>query len=145
MISLENAIPDVLVELEMDDYLEFHIQECVENTLYHITFQDKANGNKRMVLCVEYSSEVGDLMDDESWEPELKEVSIVSRDGIGPGTATMIVESLILTLDEGWFDSDSEDEEDSDDETLSLPSQPRTPPPRPSQPLAPPPLPRRRR
>lgn len=142
MVSLENAVPEVLEELEMDDYLEFHIQECVENTLYHITFQDKANGNKRMVLCVEYTSDVGDLLDDEDWEPELKEVFIVSREGIGPGTATMILESLILTLDDGWFDSDSED---SDDETLSLPSEPRTPPPRVSQPLAPPPLPRRRR
>ncbi len=146
MISLENAVPDVLEELELDDYIDYHIHEVVENSLYHVTFQERENGNKRMVLCVEYTSEVGDLLDDESWEPELKELFIVSREGIGPGTATMILESLVLAIDEDWFDSDSEDEEeDSDDETLSLPSQPRTPPPRPSQSLVPPPLPRRRR
>lgn len=146
MISLENAVPDVLEELELDDYIDYHIHEVVENRLYHVTFQERENGNKRMVLCVEYTSEVGDLLDDESWEPELKELFIISREGIGPGTATMILESLVLAIDEDWFDSDSEDEEeDSDDETLSLPSEPRTPPPRPSQPLAPPPLPRRRR
>lgn len=137
MISLENAVPDVLEELELDDYIDYHIHELVEDKVYHVTFQERENGNKRMVLCVEYTSDVGDLLDDEDWEPELKEVSIVSRDGIGPGTATMILESLVLAIDEDWFDSDSEDEEeDSDDETASLPSQPRTPPVRVLRPLA---------
>jgi len=135
MRSLENAVPDVLEELELDDYIDYHIHEVVENRLYHVTFQERENGNKRMVLCVEYTSEVGDLLDDESWEPELKELFIVSREGIGPGTATMILESLVLAIDEDWFDSDSEDEEDSDDETESLPSEPRTPPVRVLRPL----------
>ena len=142
MRSLENAVPDVLEELELDDHIDWFIREVEEDTIYHVTFQERANGNKRMVLCVEYTSEVGDLLDDESWEPELKELFIVSREGIGPGTATMILESLVLAIDENWFDSDSEDEEDdSDAETLS---EPRTPPFRPSRPLTPPPLLRRR-
>lgn len=137
MNSLENAVTDTLEELELDDYIEAHIREVDEDTLYHVTFQEKANGNNRMVIEVEYTTEVGDLMDDESWEPELKEVAIVSREGIGPGTAMMILELLAITLDDDWFDSDSEDEEDSDDETLSLPSEPRTPPVRVSRPLVP--------
>ena len=121
MITLENAVTETLEELELEDYIEAHIREVQEDRLYHVTFQERQNGNNRMVIHVEYSSEVGDLMDDESWEPELQEVYIVSREGIGPGTAMMILELLAITLDGDWFD------EDSDDETIS--SQPLTPPP----------------
>lgn len=118
----------------MEDHVEAHIREVDEGTLYHVTFQERANGNNRMVVSVEYSTDVGDLMDDESWEGEL-DVELVSREGMGPMTAQVILELLAITLDEDYFDSDSEEE--SDDETLSLPSEPRTPPPRSSRPLVP--------
>lgn len=138
MRSLANAVSEVLEELELEEHVEAHIREVVQDAVYHVTFQEKANGNNRMVLGVEYTAEVGNLLDDEDWERELKEVYIVSREGIRPGTASMILESLVLALDEDWFDSDSEDEEDeSDDETLSLPSEPRTPTVRVYRPLVP--------
>ena len=123
--ALETTVTDTIEELELEEHIESHIQEMEEGKLYHVTFQEIENGNNRMVICVEYTSEVGDLMDDESWEPKLKEVFIVSREGIGPGIVMMILELLAITLDEDWFDS--EDEDDSDDETIV--SQPSTPPP----------------
>jgi hypothetical protein len=135
MISLENAVTDTLEELELEEHVEAHIREVDQDRLYHVTFQEKANGNNRMVVSVAYSTEVGDLMDDESWEGEI-EIDLVSREGMGPMTAQVILELLAITLDEDYYDSDSEDEEeDSDDETESLPSEPRTPPPRASRPL----------
>lgn len=141
MVSLENAVPEVLEELELEEYVDYHIHELVEDKVYHVTFQERANGNNQMVVSVEYSTEIGDLLDDEGWEEEI-DVKIIRREGMGPMTAELIFELLAITLDEDYFDSEDEAEEDSDDETLS---QPRTPPPRPSQSLVPPPLPRRRR
>ena len=123
--ALETTVTDTIEELELEEHIESHIQEMEEGKLYHVTFQEIENGNKRVVLSVEYTAEIGDLLDDESWEPKLNEVSIVSREGISPGTVMMILESLVISLDEDWFDS--EDEDDSDDETIV--SQPSTPPP----------------
>ena len=136
MLSLENAVPDMLEELEVDDIFDYDIHEVQEDTLYHVTFQEKENGNNKIVMSVEYSRQVGDdLLDDDDWEEDV-EVLIVERHGVGPGMALMMLELLCITIDNDYFDSDSEDEEeDSDDETLSLPSQPRTPPPRASRPL----------
>lgn len=119
MRNLHNAVTDTLEELELEEHVEAHVQEVSENRFYHVTFQEKANGNNQMVISVEYTSEVGDLLDDESWEPQLKEVYIVSREGMGPMTAQVILELLAITLDEDYYDTDS------DDETLSLPSEPR--------------------
>lgn len=119
----------------MEEHVEAHIREVDQDRLYHVTFQEKANGNNRMVVSVEYSSEIGDLLDDESWEGEI-EVELVSREGMGPMTAQVILELLAITLDSDYYDSESEDEEeDSDDETESLPSEPRTPPVRVLRPL----------
>lgn len=134
MRSLENAVTDTIEELELEEHIEYDIREVDQDRLYHVTFQERANGNNRAVISVEYSTEVGDLMDDESWEGEI-EVDLVSREGMGPMTAQVILELLAISLDEDYYDSDSEEEEDSDDETESLPSQPRTPPPRASRPL----------
>lgn len=145
MLSLENAVPDTLEELELEEIFDYHIHEVQEDTLYHVTFQMKENGNNYVVMSVEYTREVGDdLLDDEQWEEDVV-VLVHERHGVGPGTTAAMLELLAFTIDNDYFDSDSEEEEDSDDETASLPSQPRTPPPRPSQPLAPPPLPRRHR
>lgn len=144
MLSLENAVPDMLEELELEEIFEYDIREVQEDTLYHVTFQMKENGNNYVVMSVEYSHPVGDdLLDDEQWEEDV-EVLVIERHGVGPSTSAAMMELLAFTIDNDYFDSDSEDE-DSDDETESLPSQPRTPPPRPSQPLTPPPLPRRHR
>lgn len=135
MRSLENAVSDTLEELEVEEFLEAHIHEVHEDVLYHVTFQDKRNGNNRVVISVRYFREVGELLDDESWEEEV-EVDIIQREGIGRAAAEVLMELLAISLDEDYFDSDSEDEEeeDSDDETLS---EPRTPPPRVYQPLVP--------
>lgn len=135
MKNLENAVTDTIEELELEEHIEYDIEEMEQDRLYHVTFQERANGNNRAVVSVEYSTEVGDLMDDESWEGEI-EVELVSREGMGPMTAQLLMELLAITLDADYYDSDSEDEEeDSDDETETLPSQPRTPPPRASRPL----------
>jgi hypothetical protein len=144
MLSLENAVPDMLEEIELDDIFDYDIREVQEDVLYHVTFREKENGNNYVVMSVEYTREVGDdLLDDEQWEEDV-EVLVIERRGVGPATSAAMMELLAFTMDNDYFDSDDE-EEDSDDETLTLPSQPRTPPPRPSQPLAPPPLPRRHR
>jgi hypothetical protein len=85
------------------------------------------------VISVRYSSDIDDLLDDESWEGEI-DVRILERHGMSQSSAEVIMEILAITLDGDYFDSDSEDEE-SDAETLS---EPRTPPPRSSGPWVPP-------
>lgn len=134
MKSLENAVTDTIEELELEEHIESHIHELEENRLYHVTFQEIENGNNKTVISVEYSTEIGDLMDDESWEGEI-DVNILSCEGMGDMMPQLIMELLAITLDADYFDSDSEEEDDSDDETLSLPSQPRTPPVRVLRPL----------
>lgn len=143
MLSLENAVPDTLEELELEEFIDYDIHEVQEGFLYHVTFQEKDNGNNKVVISVEYSRDVSNLLDDDAWDGDV-DVYVIQRHSISPMMAEMITELLSITIDADYFDSDSEEEEDSDDETASLPSQPQTPPPRPSRPLAPPPLPRRR-
>jgi len=133
MKSLQNAVTDTIEELELEDFVETHIQEVLPGSLYHVTFQDIRNGNKRTVISVRYSSDIDDLLDDESWEGEI-DVRILERHGMSQSSAEVIMEILAITLDGDYFDSDSEDEE-SDAETLS---EPRTPPPRSSGPWVPP-------
>lgn len=130
MRSLQNAVTETLEELELEEHVEAHIREVEQDRLYHVTFQEKANGNKRVVISVEYSTEVGNLLDDDEWE-ESVDVQIVSREGMGPMTAEVIMELLAITLDDTYFESE---DEESDDETAS---EPRTPPVRVSQPLVP--------
>ena len=132
MRSLQNAVTDTVEELELNDFLDTHIQEVLPGSLYHVTFQDIRNGNKRTVVSVRYSSQISNLLDDESWEGEL-DVRILERHGMSQSSAEVIMELLAITLDSNYFDSDSEDEE-SDAETLS---EPRTPPPRSSGPWVP--------
>ena len=127
MRSLENAVPDTLEELELEEILEYSIREVQPDILYHVTFQEIRNGNNKVVVSVEYTTETGDLLEDASWEGDI-DVNIVERHGMGAMTAQVIMELLAVTLDEDYFDSDSEEEEDSDDETLSIASQPLTPP-----------------
>lgn len=127
MMNLENAISDTLEELELEQHIDYHIHEVVENRLYNVTFQEKRNGNNDVIISVEYSSDIGNLMNDDEWEGEI-EVKIVRRHGVSSMTAQVIMELLAITLDDDYFESD-EEEEDSDDETLSTASQPLTPPP----------------
>jgi len=132
MRSLQNAVTDTVEELELNDFLDTHIQEVLPGSLYHVTFQDIRNGNKRTVVSVRYSSQISNLLDDESWEGEI-DVRILERHGMSQSSAEVIMELLAITLDGDYFESDSEDEE-SDAETLS---EPRTPPPRSSGPWVP--------
>lgn len=132
----------MLEEIELGDIFDYDIREVQENVLYHVTFQEKENGNNYVMMSVEYTRNVGDdLLDDEQWEDDVT-VLMVERHGVGPMTAQAMLELLAFTIDNDYYASDSEE---SDGETASLPSQPRTPPLRPSQSLVPPPLPRRRR
>ena len=132
MRSLQNAVTDTVEELELNDFLDTHIQEVLPGSLYHVTFQDIRNGNKRTVVSVRYSSQISNLLDDESWEGEI-DVRILECHGMSQSSAEVIMELLAITLDGDYFESDSEDEE-SDAETLS---EPRTPPPRSSGPWVP--------
>jgi hypothetical protein len=125
----------MLEELELEEIFDYLIEEVEEN-LYHVTFQEKENGNNKIVMSVQYTQNIGDdLLDDEQWEEDV-EVLIHERHGVGPGLALMMLEELCITIDEDYFDSDD------DDETLS---QPRTPPAIPSRSLQVPPLPIRHR
>ena len=135
MRSLENAVSDTLEELELDEHIEYSIREVRENILYHITFQERDNGNNRCIISVEYSRDASDILDDVAWDGEI-DLQLVRCEGIQPMIADMILELLAITLDPDYYDSDDE-EEDSDDETITIPSQPSTPPPRSSQPLVP--------
>lgn len=141
MISLADAVPNTLEEMELEEFFEYDIREIQVNVLYHVLFQKKDNGNDRFVVEVKFSNPIGDLSDDESWEEEV-EVNVIERENISPLMCEMITELLAVTLDDEYFDSE---DDESDDDTASLPSQPMTPPFRASRPLTPPPLPRRYR
>jgi hypothetical protein len=122
MRSLYNAVTDTLEELELEDHIESHIREVVEDRLYHVTFQEIENGNNRCVVSVEYQPTSGDLLDDDSWE-ETVNVTMIARDGIQPMMCQLLMELLAITIDADYFDSDD------DDDTASTVSQPLTPPP----------------
>jgi len=126
MLSLENAVPDTLEVLELEEFLEYSIREVHPDILYHVTFQEIRNGNNKVVLSVEYTVQDTDLLDDESWEEEV-EIHMIERHGIGRAMCQVLLELLAITIDEDYFDSD--EEEDSDDDTVSIASQPLTPPP----------------
>lgn len=144
MTSMENAVAETLEDLDIAAFIESHIEELVPHLLYYVTFQEKANGNNKVVARVEYTHEGNDVLDDNMWVGDV-DVKIVEIHGMTPLSAHLLIESFSLMLDAEYFDSDSESEDDSDDETLSLDSEPRTPPPRFSRSLTlPPPLRRRR-
>ena len=126
MRALENAVSDTLEELELDEHVDYSIREVNEDSLYHVTFQERRNGNNRCVISVEYSTQVGDLSDDESWEEDIR-LTVIRREGLSEMTADVIMELLAITLDPHYYDSE---DEESDDETLStISSEPLTPPP----------------
>ena len=143
MKSIHNAVTDTLEELELEAYCIANVEE-VRVAKYRVTFQERRNGNNKVVIEVEYCSGMNlassrFLRVDEDAVDEWIEIEIVERHGLSEMTATLLYEGLAFQIDETHFDSDSELEDDSDDETLSLPSEPRTPPARSSQPLTPPP------
>ena len=110
----------------MDEHVDYSIREVNEDSLYHVTFQERRNGNNRCVISVEYSTQVGDLSDDESWEEDIR-LTVIRREGLSEMTADVIMELLAITLDPDYYDSE---DEESDDETLStISSEPLTPPP----------------
>lgn len=126
MRALENAVSDTLEELELEEHVDYSIREVNEDSLYHVTFQERRNGNNRCVISVEYSTQVGDLSDDESWEEDIR-LTVIRREGLSEMTADVIMELLAITLDPDYYDSE---DEESDDETLStISSEPLTPPP----------------
>lgn len=121
MRNLQNAVTDTLEELEMEDHVDYSIREVSQDRLYHVTFQERRNGNNHCVIAVDYSTQVGDLLDDESWEGDIR-LTVFRREGVSELTADFIMELLAITLDPDYFDSD--------DETVStISSQPLTPPP----------------
>lgn len=146
MKSIQNAVTDTLEDLELEDYCEALIH-MVNTSTHLVTFQERRNGNNKVVIEVEYcrglnlASSRFITLDDDAWH-EWLEIDIVERHGISEMTANVLYEGLAFQIDNTHFDSDSEEEDDSDAETLS---DPRTPPSRPSQSLEPPPLPRRQR
>lgn len=149
MKNIYNAVTDTLEELELEAYCIGSVEE-LRLAKYRVTFQERRNGNNKVVIEVEYCTGINLASSrfthlDEDAVDEWIEIEIVERYGLSEMTATLLYEGLAFQIDETHFDSDSEMEDDSDDETLSLPSEPRTPPARSSQPLMPPPLPRRRR
>lgn len=130
MRSIENAVTECMEDLELGDVITTSIRELEDDRLYHITFQRNDNGNNRVVISAEYSTETGDLITDEGWEDSVN-VTVIERHGISHAMSEVLCESLALCIDPDYFDSDSEEEEEDsdDDETLSIGSQPLTPPP----------------
>lgn len=126
MMNIYNAVSDTLAEMDMN--VEAHIRE--ENGHYFVTFQSKQNGNNKIVVKVTYSvTHSNDVLDDDDWD-ETVEVELLEHTGFRRTSAELLVEYLASTIDpDNYFDidSDSEDEEESDDETIA--SQPLTPPP----------------
>jgi hypothetical protein len=112
--------------MDLEEYIEGHIHEVVPDRRYLVTFQEIQHGNKKVVMDVEYRVQPGELARDD-WEEHVI-VGIHRREGMSPSLSEMLWEQLAVNLDEDYFD-DTDDEEDSDDETLSIASQPLTPPP----------------
>jgi hypothetical protein len=100
-----------------------------ENGHYYVTFKSKQNGNNRIEIKVTYTvTHSNDVLDDDDWD-ETVEVELLEHPGFRRTSAVLLMEYLTSTIDPDYFDidSDSEDEEESDDETIV--SQPLTPPP----------------
>ena len=123
MMNIYNAVSDTLAELDFD--LDSHIRP--ENGHYVVTFQSRQNGNNRIVMRVTYNVTPGnDVLDDEEWE-ESVDIQLLEHPGFRQASAELLMEYLASTIDPDYFDIDSEDESDDDDETIA--SQPLTPPP----------------
>ena len=129
MKNIYNAVSDCLEDLELEGHCDASIQE-ISTEKYRVTFQERRNGNNKVVIEVEYcrglnlASSRFVTLDDDAWH-EWIEIDIVERVGISEITANILYEELAFQIDETHFDSESED----DDETLSIASQPLTPPP----------------
>lgn len=125
MMNIYNAVSDTLAELDFD--VEAEIRQ--ENGHYYVTFKSKQNGNNRIEIKVTYTvTHSNDVLDDDDWD-ETVEVELLEHPGFRRTSAVLLMEYLTSTIDPDYFDidSDSEDEEESDDETIV--SQPLTPPP----------------
>jgi hypothetical protein len=113
MKSIHNAVTDTLEELELEEHIECTIRAVREHILYHVTFQERENGNRQAVIAVEYS--VGDILNDIAGV----DLCVVRCEGMRPMLAEMIMETLAVTIDPDYFDSD--------DDTTTISSQPSTP------------------
>jgi hypothetical protein len=128
MKSIYNAVTDCLEELELEDHCEVSIREIYPQK-YQVTFQERRNGNNKVVIEVEYfrginlASSRFITLDDDAWH-EWIEIGIVERHGLSEMTANVFYEGLAFQIDESHFDSDSESD---DEETIT--SQPSTPRP----------------
>lgn len=119
MRSLENAVPEVLEELELTEFYEHHIHEVRPDVLYHVTFQDKRNGNNKLVVSVEYTHDTNLL----EWWEENVHLEIVESHGLRPAFVDILLEELELAIDPDY------EESDDDAADASTISQPLTPPP----------------
>lgn len=129
MNNIYNAVDMCVEELELEGYLIPSVREIAIDQLYHVTFQHAQNGNKKVVISVEYSNEIGDLATDEGWESETVNLIVLENHGMNYTTSEVIREALEMSINPDAFESESEEEEESDDETESIGSQPLTPPP----------------
>lgn len=117
MKSLSNAVPEVLEEMELTEFYDHHIHEVRPDVLYHVTFQDKRNGNNRLVVSVEYTNDTNLL----EWWEENVHLEIVENNGFRPAFVDILLEELEVAIDPDY--------EESDDDAASTISQPLTPPP----------------
>ncbi len=130
MKSIHNAVTDTLEDLEVEQYCEAFIHSINPYT-HRVTFQERRNGNNKVVIEVEYCRGINlassrfVTLEDDAWH-EWIEIEIVERHGVSATTANVLYEGLAFQIDETHFDSDDEDE-GSDDETISIASQPLTP------------------
>lgn len=115
MKSIHNAVTDTLEELELEEHIEYTIRAVREHILYHVTFQERENGNRLAVVSVEYSRDVGDILNDIA----SVDLCVVRCEGMRPMLAEMIMETLAVTIDPDYFDSD--------DDATTRSSQPSTP------------------
>lgn len=123
MKNIYNAVTDCLDDLELDDVLLSFVDE-IRTDCYRVTFQERRNGNNKVVLEVEYfrgSTDTSDVLNDANWI-EWVDVAIIERDGMRRSTAELLSENLAIHIDPDHFDS--EDEEDDDDSTISQPLTP---------------------
>ena len=128
MKNINEAVSDCLVDMDLQAFMKSYIHEVIQDKMFHVTFRSRTNGNVEVVICVEYSMEIGDLMEDDDWEGSV-ELEVIDRRGITEESAEIMCENLAFQIDPDYFDSDSEYDDESDDETMSIASQPLTPPP----------------
>lgn len=133
MKSIHNAVTDTLEDLDLQEYCEASI-DSLNSRVHRVTFQERRNGNNKVVIQVEYCSGINlassrfVTLNDDAWH-EWIEIDIIDRHGLSEVTANVLYEGLAVQIDDTHFDSDSEYDDDSDDETVSISSEPLTPPP----------------